>query len=185
MKGTSRYHPLLVSLHWGLAILIIDALRCGFFGISAIPNSAPLKIDALRTHMAEGMLILALMLIRFFVRVRTSHPPNAMAGHPLLDRVAAIAHDGFYVLILLIAGTGLATAVLSGLNLIVFGGSGAPLPPILTIYPTRVVHGYVAQTLAGLLALHILAAAYHQFVRKDALLLRMTFGRRVSDPDIR
>jgi cytochrome b561 len=57
MKQVSRYHPLLVTLHWVLAILIVAALMVGFFWLSATPNSDPQKIVVLRWHMAGGMLI--------------------------------------------------------------------------------------------------------------------------------
>lgn len=178
MKQVSRYHPLLVTLHWVLAVLIIAALAVGFFGLAATPNSDPQKIGVL----AGGMLILALMVIRFILRMRTSRPAAATTGYPLLDRIARISHYGFYVLVLLMAWTGYATAILAGLPAIVFGGSGAPLPPTFMIYPTRVAHGYIAALLAGVIILHVLAAVFHQFVRKDGLFRRMFFGRCVSNP---
>jgi len=68
MKQVSRYHPLLVTLHWVLAVLIVAALAIGFFGLSPPPNSDPRKIAVLRVHMAGGMLILVLMGIRFIAR---------------------------------------------------------------------------------------------------------------------
>jgi len=182
MKQVSRYHPLLVTLHWLLAILIIAALAVGFFWLAAMPNADPQKIGVLRLHMAGGMLILFLMIIRFIVRMWTSRPAKATTGYPLLDRIAPITHYGFYVLVVLMAGTGFATALLAGLNEIVFAGSGDPLPPTLMIYPTRVAHGYIAALLAGLIVLHVLAALYHQFVSKDGLFRRMYFGRRAPNP---
>lgn len=182
MKHVSRYHPLLVTLHWLLAVLIVAALAAGYFGLAATPNADARKIDVLRVHMVGGMLILALMVVRFIVRVRTSRPAVATTGYPLLDRIAPISHYGFYVLAVLMAATGFATALLAGLPAIVFGGLGDTLPPTFLIYPTRVAHGYIAAVLAGLIGLHVAAAVYHQFVRKDGLLRRMVFGRRVSDP---
>jgi cytochrome b561 len=134
--------------------------------------------------MAGGVLILALMGIRFIVRMWTSRPADVATGYPLLDRIAPISHDGFYVLVVLMVGTGFATAILSGLNIIVFGPSGAALPPTLMIYPTFVAHGYLATLLVGLIILHVLAAFYHQFVREDGLFRRMFFGRCVSNPSL-
>ena len=181
MKQVSRYHPLLVTLHWVLAVLIIAQLTLGFFGLAATPHSDPQKIGILRVHMAGGMLILGLMVIRFIVRMRTSRPADATTGHPVLDRIAPISHYGFYVLVLLMVGSGFATAILAGLGEIVFGPSGAPLPRTLTIYPTFVAHVFFAALLVGLIVLHVLAALYRQFVRKDGLFRRMSFGRRVSN----
>ena len=80
-------------------------------------------------------------------------------------------------------GTGYATALLAGLPAIVFGGSGEPLPADFAAYPSWIVHVALAVLLVGLIALHVLAALYHQFVRKDRLFWRMLFGRRrLPDP---
>ena len=60
MATASRYHPLLVALHWLLAVLILAALAVGFLALANMPNADPAKIAVLRWHMAGGMLILAL-----------------------------------------------------------------------------------------------------------------------------
>jgi len=178
MKEVSRYHPLLVTLHWLLAILIVGALTLGYFVIVPMPNSDPRKIGLLMLHMAGGMLILVLMAIRFIIRKSTSKPREATTGYPNLDRIAPVTHYGFYVLVVLMVAGGLTTAVLSGLNLIVFGRSGEPLPPTLTIYPSYLAHGYLAAIMAAFIALHLVAALHHQFVMNDRLFRRMWFGRR-------
>ncbi len=46
------------------------------------------------------------------------------------------------------------------------------------VFPTRVAHGWIASILAIAIIAHVLAALYHQFVRRDGLLRRMAFGRR-------
>jgi cytochrome b561 len=178
MKQTLAYHPLLVALHWALAVLIVAALAIGFFGLAGMPDADPRKIGLLRLHMAGGILILVLTAIRFVVRARTSRPAAATSGYPLLDRLAPIAHYGFYVLILLMVATGYATGILAGLPAIVFGGSGDPLPASFAIYPSFTAHFYIATLLAALIVLHVLAALHHQFVKKDGLFRRMSFGRR-------
>jgi cytochrome b561 len=169
---------MLVALHWLLALGLIATLVYGFFGMAPRPNSDPQKIGMLRLHMAGGMLLFAMMLVRLIVRMSTSHPPPATSGTPWLDRGARAMHVAFYVLVLLMATTGLATAILAGLNEIVFAGSGAALPTDLAVYPTRVAHGYIAWTLTALITLHIFAACYHSFVRNDGLSARMGFGSR-------
>lgn len=176
-RDVSRYHPLLVALHWLLGLLIILALIIGYFWLAKIPNANPQKIAVFRLHMIGGAAILALMTVRLIVRFWTAKPPAATTGYRLLDRLAPVTHYGFYILVLLMAATGLATAVVSGLNLIVFGDSHARLPPSLTIYPTRVAHGYIAAIFAGFIVLHVLAALYHQLVLRDGLIRRMSLGR--------
>ena len=75
-------------------------------------------------------------------------------------------------------GTGYATGILAGLPDIVFARSGAPLPADFLIYPTQRAHNAIAIVLVAFIALHVLAALYHQFVRRDGLFRRMGFGAR-------
>ena len=177
MRQVIRYHPLLVTLHWLLGALIVGALLLGFFVLDEMANTDPWKIVVLQLHMAGGMLIFALMLVRFIARMSTARPAKATTGYPLLDRIAPITHYGFYVLVLLMVTSGYATGILAGLNRIVFQRSGEPLPASFDVYPTFVAHSFIAALLAGLIILHALAALYHQFVRRDGLFARMWFGR--------
>jgi cytochrome b561 len=179
MTQVSRYHPLLVTLHWLLAALIIAMLFVGFFVLANMPNSEPQKIGILLVHMSVGTLILALILIRFVVRMLTAKPAEATTGSPLLDRIARVVHYGFYLLIVLMVTSGYATGILAGLNKSVFQRSGDPLPASFEIYPSFVAHSYIGVLLAGLIVLHVAAALFHQFARKDRLLSRMLYGRRV------
>jgi cytochrome b561 len=173
----SRYHPVLVSLHWLLALMVVFSLAMGMLSLKEIPNASPDKLFALRGHMVAGVLILVLMLVRFAVRFALPRPEPATTGSGFLDRLSVIVHYGLYLLVVLMAASGIATAVQAGLPGIVFGGSGAPLPESFGIYRPRVVHGVIATLLLALAGVHVLAALYHQFVRKDNLLSRMWFGR--------
>lgn len=174
----SRYHPALVSLHWLLAFLIVFSLAAGTFSLKEIPNSSPDKVFALRGHMVVGILILVLMIVRFVMRFRTSRPQPATTGSAFLDRIAVITHYGLYLLVILMAASGIATSAQAGLPAIVFGGSGAPLPESFAVFTPRVAHGVISRLLLVLGALHVLAALYHQFIRGDRLLSRMWFGKR-------
>jgi hypothetical protein len=55
MSQVSRYHPVLVAVHWLLAALIVAALALGASVTVKIPNSDPMKIEALRSHMTGGV----------------------------------------------------------------------------------------------------------------------------------
>jgi cytochrome b561 len=174
MKEVARYHPALVALHWLLAALILTMIALGLFLTHVMPDADPSKIGVLRLHMVAGIVILA----RLVVRLVTAKPAPATTGMPALDRLATLGHYAFYALVLLMVASGLLTATSSGLNLIVFGASAAPMPPNLAIYPAFVVHVAVALLLAALIVLHVLAAAWHRLVRGDDVLRRMSFGDR-------
>jgi cytochrome b561 len=176
MTLVSRYHPLLVALHWILAVLIIAALALGALVMVKIPNSDPMKVEALRSHMIGGTLILVLMLARLVVRARSRHPPIPSAGHPLLDRLAWASHRMLYVAVLGQAISGLIMALQTDLPGIVFGGG--TLPADFWIYPIRSIHYLFSRMLMVLIALHVAGALYHTLLLRDGLLRRMFFGRR-------
>jgi cytochrome b561 len=177
MVRVSRYHPLLVVLHWFLAVLITAALALGALVMVNIPNTDPMKIEALRSHMTGGLLILVLMLVRLLIRTRTAHPEAATTGDRNLDRLAWLSHRLFYVLVLGLAGAGLFMAVQTGLLSILFTGHGT-VPQDFWVYPVRTVHYVFSRLLMALIALHVAGALYHTFIVKDGLLRRMFFGRR-------
>lgn len=179
-QTTTRYQPALVFLHWLLAILLIAGLSVGTFVLDPIPESDPAKLDALRPHMIVGLVILALMIVRLIVRLRTSHPPEADIGVPALNKMARLAHWALYIAVFGLIGSGIGMSILAGLPDIVFGGSGAPLPSSFDDLAPRAAHGIFATLLALLIAAHVAAALYHQFVRKDGLLSRMWFGDRTG-----
>lgn len=177
VPSPQRYHPLLAGLHWLLAILIIVALAMGSLKLQHIPNSSPEKLLALRGHMVAGMLILVMTLVRIGVRLKTRTPAPIESYDALWNRLASIAHFGLYLLVLLMALSGLALSVKANLPAAVFDGSMS-LPASFTDFAPRQVHGWFAKALLVLIIGHVLAAVYHQFIRKDGLLGRMWFGRR-------
>lgn len=182
MTEVSRYHPVLVALHWLLAFLVIAALALGALVMTRIPNSDPMKIEALRSHMSGGALILVLMLVRLFVRNSTRRPSDADTRNALLDRVAWWSHRLLYVAVIGMALSGLTMALQTRLPWIVFGHEG-PLPPTFWAYPIRWVHYGFSRLLMALIALHVAGALYHTVILRDHLLRRMWFGRRTLAPD--
>lgn len=178
MRLVSRYHPLLVALHWLLAVLIILMLAGGFFLLARLANADPQKIGALLVHMSLGMVIAGLMLVRLAVLLFSAKPAEASTGHLALDRLVLSAHYAFYLIVALMAASGLATAILAGLNRSVFQGTGEPLPADFSAYPTFTAHVALALLLSALVLAHVVAALYHQFFKRDQLLRRIWFGRR-------
>jgi cytochrome b561 len=173
----TRYHPLLVALHWLLAALIIADLTIGTVVLVHIPNDTPKKIEGLRAHMTGGLAILALMALRLGVRVRSDKPADAPTGSAILDRVAWLSHRLLYVAVFGMIASGLAMALQSHAFQVVFQHQGR-LPASFWAFPVRGLHFAFAKLLMALIALHFAGALYHTFARRDGLLARMWFGRR-------
>jgi cytochrome b561 len=134
--------------------------------LAGMSNSDPAKIALLRIHMAGGMAILALMLIRLIVRWRTARPPKATIGSRSLESIAPFIHWGFYILVAGMVASGYTTGILAGLNRSVFAESGEPPRADFAAYPSFRIHGLLAAILVAFLALHAAATLYHQFVRR-------------------
>lgn len=173
-----RYHSVLVTLHWLLALMIIIGLFMGTKVLSATPNSDPQKLFFLKMHISMGLIILVLMVFRLIVRVVTAKPPRADIGNKLFNWLGHMTHYVFYFIVIALAASGLATAGIAGLPEIIFGSSGQPLPENFDNIPPRAAHGYLAVVLMLVIAGHVLAFLYHQYVRKDGLFSRMWFGSR-------
>jgi cytochrome b561 len=178
MTQASRYHALIVILHWFLAVLIVAALALGALVMVNIPNSDPMKIEALRSHMTGGISILSLMLLRLIVRTRSARPPDAATGNFWLNQLAWLSHRALYVAVFAQGIAGLTMALQSGVLGLLLGGS-PPIPDDFWVYPARTVHYLISRVLMALIALHVTGALYHTLVLRDGLLRRMWFGRRV------
>src|SRR6476620_3823780 len=152
VSKVSRYHPELVVLHWALALLIIAALALGALVMVKIPNTDPMKFEALRSHMSGGMAILVLMLIRLVIRSRSAHPDPATAGHPLLDKLAWLSHRMFYGTVFAMAGSGIIMALQTGLFETVFLGHGN-LPAELWVFAIRSVNYALSRVMMAWIAI--------------------------------
>lgn len=171
-----RYHPALVALHWITAILLIMALLGGTFNMAPMSNHDPAKLDILRLHMLIGGAALVLMLVRLAVRLRSADPAPADSGSAGRNRIARLTHIALYVLAIGMALSGVALSVASGLPDAVF--AGAPLPESFWNYAPRFIHGLISNLLGALIVMHIAAAFWHQFIKRDGLFARMWFGKR-------
>lgn len=170
-----RYHPVLVVLHWALAFCLIGLLIAGSQILAPVPNSDPGKLISFRMHMGLGLLTLFLMVVRLAVRLTTRRPPPAETGNSVLNRLAPATHWALYILAFAMALSGMAFSRASGLPDAVFGDGAMPAG---FDHPARTIHTIASRLLMALIALHVAAALWHQFIRRDGLLARMALGRR-------
>ena len=109
--------------------------------------------------------------MRFAVKI----PAPADAGNAFLNFIGKAVHVLLYLLVAGMAISGLGLYQMADLPA-VFGGA-KPYPQDFFQYLPRMGHGLVSWILLLLVLLHIGAALYHQFIRKDNLLSRMWFGK--------
>jgi cytochrome b561 len=142
-----RYPLILRLIHWFTAIMFIPMLAGGYFWLRTMPSSDPFKLDALMYHMAIGVFLVALTLIRLLLRLRVAHPEAS--------GLALWVHRALYACVFLMPVSGFTMVFSARLNDIVFARNGALLPADMATIPGHFWHGATALTLALLIALHI------------------------------
>lgn len=125
METPKRYHPLLVSLHWLMAALVLFNLYFGLFVVMDLRNFAQLGSN-LAIHMTVGLTILVLLVIRFIVRLRTRKPETIWTGNAFMDRFSKGVHYGLYFFLLVMTVAGLLYSIQSFSFQSVFLGEQRP-----------------------------------------------------------
>jgi cytochrome b561 len=184
LDAPKRYHPIHVTLHWLVVLGVFVDMYLGVFvfperGLSGFLFGIPLPT----VHMAVGITILVFLLIRLVLRYTVRRPSDAMTGHKIIDILAKVVHYGLYLSVLAVTVVGLVHSLQTQIFQTTFLGaqpdfnSPKSVPGGFNI-PLLTLHRLTAYLVALLVSLHILAALYHQFIRKDNLLARMWYGSR-------
>jgi cytochrome b561 len=180
-------------LHWLTAMLILAVVSAGYVMASTYRASFEHEdIMALHNlvaqiHITIGLSILVLVTYRLSWRLRNPVPdlPSSLLGYQRwLARVTHIAMYGVLFIMPLsgwAANSVLGDTELFGVTEIWFLGWDI-VPSILPQLPLdhaygypffASIHHYALYIGSGILVLHIIAALWHHFLRRDKVLLRM------------
>ena len=166
-----KYDGFSILLHWLTALLVIALWALGQ-SLSFFPKGAP-RLTALSVHMALGLLVGAVILVRIGWRSSAGrHLPAADEG--VQNLVAKGVHYGLYLLLVLTVGFGVARAWVHGLH--VFDWFTFHRPAFATpgvIYIVSETHSDLADILVIVAGLHAAAALMHHYVMRDSVLRRM------------
>lgn len=174
LKSTSvRYGTVAIALHWLSAIVVLGVLLTGL-RLADLADDAG-RTALLRLHALGGTLILLLTFARLGWWLRADRRPEPSASIPRWQALASrTVHFLFYPVLIGMAATGIAMMTLSGAGDVLSGAVPGPLPDFDQFAP-RAPHGIGSRILMLLIALHVGAALFHQFVLSDRLLRRMWF----------
>jgi cytochrome b561 len=166
-----------------MALLVFITFGIGLLSLTS-PSNTDAKLVPLGVHMALGIIILVLVIVRYLMRILVYKPslrPASPKKQIFLDQVTPYVHLLLYAGTALMALLGLAIALPADLFSIVWGRSGLPLPADFYVYPARALHGTLSLLLLVLIAQHVLVAVFHQFIKGENYLGRMWFTRRDKD----
>ena len=108
------------------------------------------------------------------------HPPPRLPADvgEFSRRASAAAHHLLYVLMALTPAVGIIAYVWHGRSFDygLFQLNFGVQPDRATFHPAEEVHQLLAYALFALIALHVIGALWHHFVRRDGVLLRILPG---------
>ncbi len=179
IESPKRYHPIAASLHWIIALLIFTDLFLAFApeGPGGLIPKQLFGLPVVGIHMLAGTLVLALLVIRFIMRLAMKRPERATAGHVALDIIGVLTHYALYLFTFAMALSGLVMSLQRGYFAKLFGIGTIPQTFNRASYTWDIIHGSSWSFLVFFILLHFGAALYHQFIRRDHLLGRMWVGR--------
>ncbi len=174
-----------IVFHWTIALLFLAQLALGYLMSRDI--DPVLQFNLFQYHKSIGFLVLALAAPRFIWSV-FSRKPRALDGEGMASRLTArSAHAALLFLTLAVPLAGWAVASTSPLqipsyvfDLVVVPGLPMAISDQAEAFWTK-VHATLAYLAAVIVVLHVAAALWHHFVRKDPTLRRMIPFRAAAD----
>jgi cytochrome b561 len=169
-----RFSGIMQSLHWGTASLLLGSYPAAWM-IGSIGGNAN-TVWLLMVHRSCGITVLLLTVLRLTLRRRRRIPPLPPKVPMFLRVTAKTSATTLYVLLFLQPLLGLIGSLLYGDRIVLFGIPLVQLPlPTNRALSRQIfqVHAWVAAALLAMIAIHISAALYHHFVRKDEVLVGM------------
>ncbi|MEA1073247.1 cytochrome b [Sphingomonas sp. LY160] len=167
-RRAARYKPIVVTLHWLTAALIVWQVWLGFT-FHDLPRGTPERDQLFTMHKTVGVVILALALIRLAVRLMNPPPPYPSELAKWERALAVWTHRLFYFLIIALPLTGLAAVSRGGPTTKLIGGIEFPTIPL----PIGEIHEPLVFATLALLALHFAGALKHQFIDRGPSADRM------------
>ncbi|WP_414463052.1 cytochrome b [Hyphomicrobium sp. DY-1] len=182
------YTPTARAFHWLIALLIFIQFPLGFYMSyrgnempSVNEKGEPVKgvWDALTgylysSHKLLGLIVLTLVVLRLLYRLTQGAPRSDPTVPPALTGISHLVHWALYALLIAVPVLGY-LAISYGDFLDIFNFR----LPMLTVKNDDLSkeifewHELGAFLIIGFVTLHIIAAVYHYFVRRDRVVERM------------
>ncbi len=174
-----QYDRMLVVLHWVLAIGLFYQLGLGLW-MEDIPKDPPgVRAGWFNLHKSIGICLGFLILWRLGWRVTHSVPAPPIGNTDFQNKLSQWAHRALYVCMVVLPVSGFMGSSFSPYPVKFFG---LPLPKLWEPSPEgkelfSEIHEVSAFIMMIIIILHISAAIWHQWVKRDGLLSRMGWSR--------
>ncbi len=164
----TRFTLLQRALHWLMAVCILAML---FIGVGMVSTIGANYLTLVNIHKPLGILILVLVLVRLVVRLKYGAPELPADMPEPMKLAAKLSHIAFYGLMIVMPLLGWAMLSAADYPVVV---AGFHLPPIMA--PDASLHSLLwnahralAFCFFALILLHLAAALFHAWVRRDGV----------------
>jgi cytochrome b561 len=169
-----QYSGFAKLLHWTIAACVLFIIPAGI--LMGVLADGTTKNALYTLHRSFGALVLALMMIRLAYRLVNGVPAPEPTLTAFQRIVSHAVHLGLYGLLIAQPIIGWVATSAYGAQISFFGLF--TLPALVAkdealSKPLFQVHELIGFVIAGLLAMHIGAALFHYFIRRDGVLQRM------------
>lgn len=180
--GSERWSLPSKSFHWIMAFATLGTAALMYYSQiyeaqAEVSEAARQRYrELLSVHKSLGLLVLFLVPFRFAWNRYQPRPPLPDTLTPAQQRLATAAHHSLYVLLLLIPLLGWFASMAYGGRTHFFGLFEMPVivaknHDASVVY--RNAHIWLGWLMFALLLLHVAAALWHHFLRRDATLAQM------------
>jgi cytochrome b561 len=164
-------------LHWLTAVLVLAMIPLGI--VIANEWGGPIQERLYNLHRSVGALLIPIIIVRLLYRLMHRPLPLTPDIPPVQQFAAHAAHWTLYTLLVVQPFVGWIATSAYRAPMPMFGLF--ELPPIWPMNRPLseqlfVVHRALGVAIAVVATVHIAAALYHHFVRRDHVLMRMITG---------
>lgn len=162
-----------IIIHWLTLFLVIAAFYLGheLDEMDRLTQGAE-KMALYPFHFWLGDIILWLTIARIYFIIKDG-TPAALPGSALATKAALAVKGLLYLVLLALPISGIVMKSTSGLGAAIEAGDVSKLPDLESL-TAHEAHAAIITILLVLVALHVLAALFHQVVLKDGIMDRIS-----------
>lgn len=174
LSGASRYSSLFIALHWFMFVLLV-AVFVTMEMRGQFPRGSDARELMKALHFMLGVSVLLLVVIRLALRLSSTTPPIVPAPKPWENALAKLVHISLYAFMLFMPIAGWLILSAEGKTVPFFGLQLPPLIDANAQFAEQIedLHKQVGTFGYYLIALHVVAALFHHYVKRDNTLQRM------------
>jgi cytochrome b561 len=164
-----KYSKGIITIHWLSTLLILALFPLGKY-MSGIEASE--KMTLIQTHSILGIVVLILTLFRSWLYFKKKRPSHLQTESAFNDKLIVWVHNLFYVLLLAITISGIATLIIGG-YVNAFEIQNPELIKNENDISSMKAHGILSLIMMVLLVVHVVGVVKHYIATKENTLQRI------------